>query len=220
MAGVENQEVLMPEAVSLDGATVVLFALRWIHFIFGIIWIGHLYFFNFVNGPFGKTLDADTKKKVVPQLMPRALWWFRWAAMVTLVSGWSYIIGKLQLNHAGLTGVGGLFTSTWGQWISLGALLGSVMWFNVWFIIWPSQKKLITWTKLGQSPPEMAGLAATALKASRLNTYLSVPMLFCMGAASHLPAFNVVIVLVMAVISVALVWHLMNKVAPKVGSNF
>ena len=67
----------MPDAVSLDGTTLFLFSLRWLHFIFGIIWIGHLYFFNFVNGPFGKTMDADTKKKVVPQLMPRALWWFR-----------------------------------------------------------------------------------------------------------------------------------------------
>ena len=179
----------MPETMTLDTATLVLFGLRWVHFIFGITWIGLLYFFNYVNGPFAKTMDANTKKIVVPQLMPRALWWFRWAAMITLLTGWIYIIGKLQLNGAGLTGTGGLFTSTWGQWITLGALLGSIMWFNVWFIIWPAQKKLITWTKLGQSPPEMAGLAATALKASRLNTYLSVPMLFCMAAArKNLPS--------------------------------
>ena len=210
----------MPEAMTLDGATIGLFILRWFHFIFGITWIGLLYFFNFVNVPFGKTMDAETKKKVVPQLMPRALWWFRWAAMITFLSGWSYIIGKLQLNGAGLTGTGGLFTSTWGQWISLGALMGSIMWFNVWFIIWPAQKNLITWTKLGQSPPEAAALQKKAFFASRLNTYLSVPMLFCMGAASHLPAFNLVIVLVAIVVSVALVWHLVEKVAPKAGANF
>ena len=210
----------MPDAVSLDASTIVLFVLRWFHFIFGITWIGHLYFFNFVNGPFTKTMDAGTKKLVVPQLMPRALWWFRWSAMITFLTGWIYIIGKLQLNGAGLTGPGGLFTSTWGQWISLGALLGTIMWFNVWFIIWPAQKKLITWTKNGESPAEMPALAKKAMMASRLNTYLSVPLLFFMGAASHFPSFNWMTVGIVALFSVALVWHLVNKVAPKVGANF
>ena len=210
----------MPESASVDGFTLFLFGLRWLHLFFGITWIGLLYFFNFVNGPFGKTMDATTKKAVVPQLMPRALWWFRWGAMGTFIVGWIYIGAKLHLNGAGLTGEGGLFTSTWGQWISLGALLGSIMWFNVWFIIWPSQKKLITWTKKGEAPPEMAGTANLALKASRLNTYLSVPMLFCMGAASHLPVFNIVYVLTAFAIGFVLVWHLVTKVAGKVGSNF
>ncbi len=209
----------MPDtAVSLDATTLVLFGLRWFHFIFGIIWIGLLYFFNLVNGPFAKTMDANTKKLVVPQLMPRALWWFRWAAMITFLTGWLYIGAKLGLNGQGF--IEGLTTTTWGQWIGLGALLGSIMWFNVWFIIWPSQKKLITWTKKGEAPPEMAGLTKKAFLASRLNTYLSVPMLFCMGAASHLPAFNLVYVLSAFVISIVLVWHLVNKVAGKVGANF
>ena len=209
----------MPDtAVSLDGATLFLFGLRWFHFIFGITWIGLLYFFNFVNGPFAKTMDAETKKKVVPQLMPRALWWFRWAAMITFITGWLYIGTKLGLNGQGF--IEGLTNSTWGQWISLGALLASIMWFNVWFIIWPAQKKLITWTKKGEAPPEMAGLTKKAFLASRLNTYLSVPMLFCMAAASHLPAFNLVYVLSAFVIGIVLVWHLVNKVAGKVGSNF
>ena len=210
----------MPEAVSIDGFTIFLFVLRWFHFIFGIVWIGLLYFFNFVNGPFAKTMDANTKKLVVPQLMPRALWWFRWGAMITFITGWLYITGKLHLNGAGLTGEGGLLTSVWGQWISLGSLMGTIMWFNVWFVIWPAQKKLITWTKKGEAPPEMAGLTKRAFLASRINTYLSVPLLFCMGAASHLPVFNWVIVLIMAAASTALVWHLVGKVAGKVGSNF
>lgn len=207
----------MPE---VDRFTIILFVLRWIHFFFGITWIGHLYFFNFVNGPFTKTMDANTKKLVVPQLMPRALWWFRWAAMITFISGWIYIFGKLHLNGAGLTGPGGLFSSTWGQWISLGAALASIMWFNVWFIIWPSQKKLIGWTKAGESPTEMAGLAKKAMTASRLNAYLSVPMLFCMGAASHLPEFSLFWVVTAFLIGGVLMWHLLNKVGPKVGSNF
>ncbi|MBI3251824.1 MAG: urate hydroxylase PuuD [Candidatus Omnitrophica bacterium] len=210
----------MSEAASLDVFTIVLFALRWLHFIFGITWIGLLYFFNFVNGPFQKTLDANTKKIVVPQLMPRALWWFRWGAMITFLSGWAYIGIKLHANGAGLTGEGGLLTSTWGQWISLGALFGSVMWFNVWFVIWPAQQKLIAWTKAGQAPPEMAGLAAKAAKRSRINTYLSVPLLFFMGAASHFPSFSWITAVIVIAIGFVLVWHLINKVAPKVGSNF
>lgn len=209
----------MPDmGATLDGTTIFLFALRWIHFIFGIIWIGHLYFFNFVNAPLGKVLDGPTKKIVMPQLLPRALWWFRWGAMVTFVTGWLYIGAKLGLNQQGF--IEGLTSTTWGQWIGLGALLGSWMWFNVWFIIWPAQKKLITWTKKGEAPPEMAGLAKKAMMASRLNTYLSFPMLFCMGAASHLPAFNLVYVLSAFTISIVVVWHLVNKVAGKVGSNF
>ena len=93
-------------------AVIVEFLLRWIHFIAGIIWIGHLYFFNFVNSVFAKTLDAETKKKVVPELMPRALFWFRWGAMVTLLSGLAIIIWKMFIiSNAGLTGEGGLFTS-------------------------------------------------------------------------------------------------------------
>lgn len=211
----------MPDATTLDVHTLHLFALRWIHFIFGITWIGLLYFFNFVNGPFAKTMDPNTKKLVVPQLMPRALWWFRWGAMITFATGWLYIIWKIFIaTDAGLFGTGGLFTSTWGKWISLGAMLGSIMWYNVWFIIWPSQKKIITWTKNGEKPAEMDATVKKAFLASRLNTYLSVPLLFCMGAASHFPSFNVLTVFVMAVISIVLVWHLLNKVAPKVGSNF
>ena len=211
----------MPDVpVSLDTPTLVLFGLRWFHFIFGITWIGLLYFFNFVNGPFAKTMDANTKKLVVPQLMPRALWWFRWGAMITFLTGWIYIIGKQHLNGAPLIGEGGLLSTTWGQWLTTGAGLGSIMWFNVWFIIWPAQKKLITWTKKGEAPPEMAGLTKKAFLASRMNTYLSFPMLFCMGAASHLPVYNAVYVLSAFVISIVLVWHLVNKVAGKVGANF
>ena len=209
----------MPEVpISLDTTTLILFALRWFHFIFGIIWIGHLYFFNLVNGPFAKTMDAGTKKLVVPQLMPRALWWFRWGAMGTFITGWLYIGAKLGLNGQGI--VEGLTSSTWGQWIGLGALLGSIMWFNVWFVIWPIQKKLIGWVKKGEAPPEMTGLTKRAFLASRFNTYLSFPMLFCMGAASHLPAFNLVYVLAAFVIGMGLVWHLVNLVAGKAGANF
>jgi uncharacterized membrane protein len=209
------------DAVTLDVHTIHLMAFRWIHIMAGIIWIGHLYFFNFVNGPFVKTLDAGTKKIVVPQLAPRALFWFRWGAMITFLSGWLYIIWKIFIaTDAGLTGTGGLFTSVWGQWISTGALLGTIMWFNVWFIIWPAQQKLIRWTKNGEAPAEMAGLTRRAFLASRVNTYLSVPLLFCMSAASHFPSFNWIVLLIVAAVSVFIVWHLVEKVAGKAGANF
>lgn len=209
------------DAVTLDVHTIHLMVFRWIHIMAGIIWIGHLYFFNFVNGPFVKTLDAGTKKIVVPQLAPRALFWFRWGAMITFVTGWLYIIWKIFIaTDAGLTGTGGLFTSVWGQWISTGALLGTIMWFNVWFIIWPAQQKLIRWTKNGETPAEMAGLTRRAFLASRTNTYLSVPLLFCMSAASHFPSFNWIVLLIVAAVSVFIVWHLVEKVSGKAGANF
>ncbi len=211
----------MPDAMSLDVHTIHLFIFRWVHFIAGIIWIGHLYFFNFVNVPFLKTLDGPTKKVVVPQLAPRALFWFRWGAMITFVTGWGYAIWKVFIaTDAGLTGTGGLLTSVWGRWISLGGLLGTIMWFNVWFIIWPAQKKIIAWTKKGEAPPEMAGLARGAYLASRTNTYLSVPLLWCMGAASHFPIFNPLWVGIMIAASVFITWHLIEKVSPKAGANF
>src|SRR3989338_3911052 len=153
----------MPDAFTLDVHTIHLFFFRWIHFIAGITWIGHLYFFNYVNAQFAKSLDAGTKKLVVPQLMPRALFWFRWGAMITFVSGWACVLWKIFIaTDAGFTGPGGLFTSTWGLWIGLGGLLGTIMWFNVWFIIWPAQQKIIGWVKAGQNPPEMAGIVKRA----------------------------------------------------------
>lgn len=205
----------MPESMTLDAGSIVLMILRWFHYIFGIAWIGHLYFFNFVNVPFAKTLDADGKKKVVSQLMPRALWWFRWGATITLFTGWVYLVGKVHMNHWGWAEVMG---SYWGQWILTGALLGTIMWYNVWFIIWPIQKKVITAVKNGTAPD--AAEVRKAFLASRTNTYLSLPMLFCMGAASHFPQYNALTMFVVTVVSIVITWHLVEKVAPKVGSNF
>jgi uncharacterized membrane protein len=153
--------------------------------IAGITWIGHLYFFNFVNVPFQGALEADYKKFVNPKLLPRALWWFRWAAMITFLSGlilfyfnymsWGYLY-KDQGNKPGV--------SDRALWIMIGMTLGTIMWFNVWFIIWPLQRKIIGWIRDGQKPPEMPVYAKRALLTSRLNTYLSGPMLVCMLAAA------------------------------------
>jgi len=159
--------------------------LRWAHFIFGVIWIGHLYYFNFTQGPFMAETDASTKSGVTQKLLPRALWWFRWGAMFTFVSG------VLYLGHKwGEMGSAFLQTS-YGTSILTGAILGTLMWFNVWFIIWPKQQVVIANAEnvaKGQpANPAAAGCAAGALLASRTNTLFSMPMLFFMGAASHLP---------------------------------
>jgi len=151
---------------------------RWFHVVFGIMWIGLLYFFNFVNANFVKTLDADTKKKVVPELMPRALFWFRWAAMITFLLG----LALLYINYMGPTAPHS-FNSPNGHWIMLGAGFGTIMWFNVWFIIWPSQRKIINGVKTGSAaPPEVVSRAANA---SKVNVYLSFPMAFGMLAAGN-----------------------------------
>ncbi|HUO58150.1 MAG TPA: urate hydroxylase PuuD [bacterium] len=149
---------------------------RWFHVFFGIMWIGLLYFFNFVNANFAKTLDADTKKKVVPELMPRALYFFRWAAMFTFILG----LLLLYINYMA-PGHEGDFNSTRGHWIMLGAAFGTIMWFNVWFIIWPNQRKIINGVKTGTAAaPEIVSRAANA---SKINVYLSVPLIFSMLAA-------------------------------------
>ena len=199
----------------MDVHTITLFVIRWIHIFAGIIWIGLLYFFNFINPSVTKTFDADTKKKVVPELMPRCLFFFRWAAMITFLTGWGYIFWKIFVaSNAGLTGEGGLFTSTWGQWITLGGLLGTIMWFNVWFIIWPAQKKVISAIKAGQGPD--ANLVKNATLASKVNTYLSVPLLFCMSAASHLPLMHPLLIVGVFVVGFGIVYHI-YKVSPNVG---
>jgi uncharacterized membrane protein len=160
----------------------VLFLLRWIHFLAGITWIGILYYFNFVQVPYvGETQPAE-RGALVPKLLPRALWWFRWGAMVTFLSGWIYL--GLRAHQ------GGFFAGSYGWAILLGGLIGSFMWFNVWFVIWPNQKIVIEnaiGTGAGRpANPAAAPAGARAGLASRTNTALSVPMLFMMGSASHL----------------------------------
>ena len=198
----------------MDLNTTLMFLLRWIHLIAGITWIGLLYFFNFINIPLTGTLDADSKKKVVPELMPRALFFFRWGAMFTFLAGAGIIIIKYFIVGSGMSGVSGLMSTPSGLWITFGALFGTVMWFNVWFIIWPAQQKIIPAVKAGQAPP--AGLPAKAAMASRINTYLSVPLLFFMGAGSegHYPMFNyytLVLVIVVGFVIVKLTYGFSGK---------
>lgn len=169
--------------VSSDGW---LFLLRWIHFLAGIAWIGLLYYFNFVQTPFFAETEPAVRSGAVQKLVPRALWWFRWAAMVTFLSGWLYLLHRVGQ----LGGVRDFFATSYGWAIFLGGTLGSFMWANVWFVIWPKQKIVIqnAIDTAGGKPanPAAAPAGARAGVASRTNVVFSIPMLFYMGAASHL----------------------------------
>jgi len=148
---------------------LVEFIFRYIHVIAGITWIGMLYYFNFVQTEYFKEAEADAKKDAMAKLAPRALWWFRWGAMLTFLSG-------LYLLHK----VGALGTTMPAIWV--GALAGIFMFLNVWLIIWPAQQ-VVLGMKAGDGPSN----AAKAGLASRTNTLFSGPMLLGMLASKHLP---------------------------------
>src|SRR5262245_46130794 len=114
----------------------VEFLLRWLHFFVGIIWIGLLYYFNFVQGPFMAEVAAATKSAATRKLVPRALWWFCWGVMVTFLSGVLIIAKRFGEG----IGVG---SSSWGVMIFTGAAFGTLMFLNVWLVIWPNQKIVI-----------------------------------------------------------------------------
>ena len=235
--------------------------LRWIHVIAGVLWIGLLYFFNWVNANVMPKLDGETKKKLVPELMPRALYWFRWGAAFTWVTGVLMLLmvfyhGKIALQdpEAGF-GFGALLaillvfvapfiydplakgplkepqTAFWGglvlatvilfffQWVGgfgyrgysihLGGLFGTIMAYNVWFRIWPSQREIITATKNGTAPdPNVVALAGLR---SKHNTYMSVPLLFMMIAQHAIWAANPIYLALIVFIGWAIVYHIYDR---------
>ncbi len=246
---------LAPQFEFPGAGETVLMLLRWIHFIAGIIWVGLLYFFVLVNMPFLQELDAQQRGAVVPRLMPRALWWFRWSSVVTVLAGlayWGHIVGSDA--HAaeavgGTASVGRVMGSFFAIWtlafavemgmlmspaeglkrgpvlgamvaivvvaasyvflavnqqgwesnrllaIGIGGGLGWIMMLNVWGIVWRMQKRIIRWTEESAAkgtamPAEAAEMARLSLLASRVGFWLSFPMLFFMGAASHYAIFT------------------------------
>ena len=163
------------------------FFLRWIHFLAGITWIGILYYFNFVQTPFFAETDAPVRVGAIQKLVPRALWWFRWGAMFTFLAGiLMYLIRLAQ------TDAGAFYSSQYGIAITVGGLIGTIMFLNVWLVIWPKQQIVIASTNQvaqgGQALPAAAGAARRAALTSRTNTVFSIPMLFFMGAAMHYPS--------------------------------
>ncbi|HYJ17007.1 MAG TPA: urate hydroxylase PuuD [Candidatus Limnocylindria bacterium] len=161
-----------------------IFFLRWIHFLAGVTWIGILYYFNFVQTPFFAETEAPVRIGAIQKLLPRALWWFRWGAMVTFLAG---IL--IYLMRLGEMGGSVFFSSPYGVTITLGGLMGTVMFLNVWLVIWPNQQIVMASTNQvasgGQALPAAAGAGRRGALASRTNTVFSIPMLFFMGAASH-----------------------------------
>ncbi len=139
-----------------------MFLFRWSHVLFGIVWIGMLYYFNFVQGEYFKEATADAKADAVQKLAPRALWWFRWGAMFTFITGFVLLLGMVKM-------------SILNDMIAAGALMGTLMFLNVWLVIWPNQKIVI-----GLKEGDKAVAGGKALLASRTNVLFSAPMLFGM----------------------------------------
>ncbi len=181
---------------------------RWLHVVAGITWVGHLYFFNFVNVQLQAALDDATKKSVNPQLLPRALWWFRWGAMITFLAG----LALFTLTYFYAPGIGFGPTSLLldadgmtarAMWMLFGMGLGTVMWLNVWFIIWPIQKRLLTGKAQAEQIP---ALRKRALLTSRINAYLSGPMLFGMLAPAHYGAMSLGALLLAIALGAGAIW--------------
>jgi len=163
--------------------------LRWGHLLAGVTWIGLLYYFNFVQMEYFKEAEAAAKSDAIQKLVPRALWWFRWGAVITLLTG----LGIFGVRGGGMS-----------MDIYLGALIAIFMFANVWLIIWPNQKIIIASTeqvaKGGEALPEAATAAAIAGLASRTNAMFSIPMLFFMGASAHYPHSFSALALIAAVV--------------------
>jgi uncharacterized membrane protein len=149
---------------------------RWLHIIAGVMWIGLLYYFNFVQvGALAEAGKDGTGAGITKHVAPRALFWFRWAAVVTWLAG-ALLLGA-NFHKAFLFMNPGLYA------IGVGAWLGTIMIFNVWVLIWPNQQKILG--MVPASDPEKAKARRVAFLASRTNTMLSIPMLFFMAAAGH-----------------------------------
>ena len=163
---------------------IYLDIMRVLHIGAAIIWIGLLYYFNFVQVPAVAKMDASARSQIVQHLAPIALAWFRYAALGTVLFGVAYIIGiGIDLDR--------YFNTPRFYSIAIGGTMGIIMAVNVWVIIWPNQKKIIaatTATAQGGAPvpPEQPKWARRAFLASRVNTMLSIPLLFFMVAAVHL----------------------------------
>ena len=158
---------------------------RWFHILSGITWIGLLYYFNLVQTPGLAAAAADKGGPggagISKYIAPRALWWFRWGAVATWLTGAWYLIRGGNFMNALTLGHGA--HEQYGMVIGTGAWLGTIMLFNVWVFIWPNQKKILG--IVPASDEEKAKARKVAGTASRVNFVLSIPMLLCMASAFH-----------------------------------
>jgi len=153
---------------------------RWGHFLAGITWIGILYYFNFIQAPYMKAITPEAKAEAFKHLVPRALLWFRYGALLT------WLFGVSILGVRGTLAESFMMQGT-NAIIGMGAWLGTIMFLNVWLVIWPNQKKVLGLV-VTHTPEEKARAVRIAFLASRTNVALSIPMLFFMGSSGHAPA--------------------------------
>jgi uncharacterized membrane protein len=180
--------VLYVQTEGFDAMSFWPFLVRWLHVISGVMWIGLLWYFNFVSTPTTPKIPAELRPALGKYITPAALFWFRWAAMSTIVFG--IILAQLNgylVQAYTLDAVDG-FTVPKAISIGIGMWLGTIMWFNVWFLIWPAQQKALNIGDkyAGLSADEKAAAAKTAGMYSRVNTMLSIPLLFAMVAAQNI----------------------------------
>ncbi len=155
---------------------------RYIHVVVGIMWIGLLWYFNFVQIPNMAKIPDEQKPAIGKVIAPAALFWFRWAALFTIISGLILSYLNAYLHEAMMLGIG--FGGGKNTAIGIGMWLGLIMAFNVWFVIWPNQKRALGMVEC--EPDLKAKSAKTAMLFSRTNTLLSLPMLLSMVAAQNL----------------------------------
>jgi len=160
---------------------VVDFLARWSHILFGITWIGLLYYFNFVQTEYFKEAEDTARVDAFSKLVPRALWYFRWAALLT------FLTGLVMLGYRGSASTADII---------IGSVLGTLMLLNVWGIIWRNQKIVIASNQAvaagGEADPAAAEAAPKAALASRTNTLFSIPMLWFMVASAHMPSGSII----------------------------
>ena len=164
------------------GADFGVFFFRWLHVLSGVMWIGLLWYFNFVQIPCMPKIPDEQKPAIGKVIAPAALFWFRWSAMATIVTG--LIVAWMNGYIVDAVAIGIADNDPKHTMIGIGMWLGAIMWANVWFVIWPNQKKALGMVEV--SAEEKAAAARTAMLFSRTNTLLSVPMLFAMVAAQNL----------------------------------
>ena len=190
VAGVITGGIVLAVVIAL-ATTGIEFNVRsfivWLHVLAGITWIGLLYYFNFVQVPALAEAASDEGGPggagITKYVAPRALWWFRWGAVLTWVTGAAYLGHEGILDDAFALGMLGESTNLGAMWIGVGAWLGTIMLFNVWVLIWPNQKKVLGLVEA--SSDEIAKAKKTAFLASRTNTLLSIPMLMSMVGYGH-----------------------------------
>jgi uncharacterized membrane protein len=178
LATLGDHLVFAPAAISL---------IIWLHVLAGITWIGLLYYFNFVQVPALGDAAGDSGGPggagITKYVAPRALWWFRWGAVVTWLTGAAYLLHMGQFDDALALGMIGSPVNSYALTIGIGAWLGTIMLFNVWVLIWPNQKKVLG--IVAASADEIAKAKRVAFLASRSNTLMSIPMVMSMVGSHH-----------------------------------